>query len=340
MFWNRSKLAEEPTQKVKTMQPDYKNSRFGEIYLAGGCFWGVQAYFDRMIGVEYSEVGYANGKTAKTDYHSLRETEHAETLYLVYDPEKISLEQILGYYYGIIEPTVLNRQGNDIGRQYRTGIYYVDEADKALIEAVTAKEQEKYAEPIVTEILPLTNYMRAEEYHQDYLVKNPNGYCHIDLSNVPNTVPEIRAEDFPKPSKEEIREKLTDLQFNITQSCSTEYAFKNEYWDNHAVGLYVDVVTGEPLFLSTDKFDSGSGWPSFTKPIDSDVVKFYADNAFGMERVEVRSRSGNSHLGHVFPDGPEEDGGLRYCINSGALEFIPIEEMEQRGYGAFVSLLK
>jgi len=319
--------------------PNFADSRYKELYLAGGCFWGTQAYFDRMMGVIYTNVGYANGASDQTDYYSIDTTGHAETVYIVYDPEVLPLETLLTYYYGIIDPTVLNRQAYDVGTQYRTGIYYVDEEDLAIINQVTEEEQKKHKDRIVTEIQPLRNYVLAEDYHQDYLVKNPWGYCHVDLSSIPNEKPRVEAEDYYKPSLEEIRKMLTPEQFAITQEDDTEYAFDNEYWDNDELGIYVDIVTGEPLFLSTDKFDSGCGWPSFSRPIQSDVVIYNNDYSHLLARIEVRSRVGDSHLGHVFMDGPKEEGGLRYCINSGSLEFIPYDQMEERGYGAFQTLL-
>jgi peptide methionine sulfoxide reductase msrA/msrB len=332
----------EEDSKIESFKivPDYKNSRYKEIYLAGGCFWGIQAYIDRIVGVEYTNVGYANGKSEETDYYSIKETGHAETVYVVYNPEKITLEELLGYFYGIIDPTSLNKQGNDQGSQYRSGIYYVNEEDKKIIKAATENEQAKFSEKIVTEIQPLENYILAEDYHQDYLEKNPDGYCHINLSNIPREKPKVNLEDYHKPPIEEIKEKLTNLQFRITQESSTEYPFQNEYWDNKEAGLYVDIVTGEPLFLSLDKYDSGSGWPSFTKPIQRDVITYHTDKSGGMERIEVRSRSGDSHLGHLFYDGPVEEGGLRYCINSGALDFILLDEFEEKGYGKFKVLFE
>ena len=320
--------------------PDYKNSRYKEIYLAGGCFWGVQAYIDRIDGVEYTNVGYSNGKSEETDYNSIKKTGHAETVYVAYDPEKITLDELLRYYYQIIDPTSLNKQGNDQGTQYRSGIYYVDEEDRKIIESVTAKEQAKYSEKIVTEIKPLENYVLAEDYHQNYLENNPGGYCHIDLSKIPREKPKVNPEDYPRPPIEEIKKKLTDLQFSITQESSTEYPFQNEYWDNKEAGLYVDIVTGEPLFSSLDKYDSGTGWPSFTRPIQWDIVTYYIDESGGMKRIEVRSRSGDSHLGHLFYDGPIEGGGLRYCINSGALDFIQFDELKDRGYEKFKVLFE
>ncbi len=336
IFLNRNNSSKEDSKSESLkIIPDYKNSRYKEIYLAGGCFWGVQAYIDRIDGVEYTNVGYANGKSEETDYNSIKKTGHTETVYVVYDPEKITLDELLGYYYGIIDPTSLNKQGNDQGTQYRSGIYYVDEEDKKTIESATAKEQVKFSEKIVTEIQSLANYVLAEDYHQDYLEKNPYGYCHIDLSKIPRERPKVNLVDYPKPSIEEIKKKLTDLQFSITQESFTEYPFENEYWDNKEAGLYVDIVTGEPLFVSLDKYDSGSGWPSFTRPIQWDVITYHADESGGMKRIEVRSRSGDSHLGHLFYDGPIKEGGLRYCVNSGALDFIKLYKLEDLGYEKF-----
>lgn len=328
----------EPSISTRVL-PNFSDSRYKEIYLAGGCFWGVQAYFDRIIGVVYTNVGYANGLSDETDYYSIEATGHSETVYVVYDPELLPLETLLTYYYGIIDPTVLNRQAYDVGTQYRTGIYYVDAQDLATIKKVTEAEQQKYNNLIVTEIQPLENYVLAEDYHQDYLVKNPSGYCHVDLSAIPNEKPLVRAEDYHKPSLMEIKNRLTAQQYSITQEADTEYPFENEYWDHEELGIYVDIVTGEPLFLSTDKFDSGCGWPSFSRAIQSDVITYQEDYSFILPRIEVRSRVGDSHLGHVFYDGLKEEGGLRYCINSGALEFIPYDQMEARGYGAFKPLL-
>lgn len=192
----------------------------------------------------------------------------------------------------------------------------------------------------MTEIEPLKNYVLAEDYHQDYLDKNPGGYCHIDLTQIPGEKPKVLLSDYPKPPLDQIKKNLTDLQFSITQENATESPFNNEYWDNKQAGIYVDIVTGEPLFLSSDKFDSGTGWPSYTRPIQWDVVTYYADDSLGVKRIEVRSRSGDSHLGHLFYDGPVKEGGLRYCINSGALGFIALDDMEEYGYGKFIVLLE
>ena len=213
-----------------------------------------------------------------------------------------------------------------------------NEQDKAVIEAALKTLQSKYQEPIQIEVEPLKNYVEAEEYHQDYLKKNPNGYCHIDIKKADE--PLIDDKKYPKPSDAELKQKLTALQYDVTQGKHTERSFSNEYWDNFAPGIYVDITTGEPLFSSTDKFESGCGWPSFTKPIAAEVAEYQRDNSFNMTRIEVLSRSGHAHLGHVFDDGPRDKGGLRYCINSASIKFIPLDEMEKQGYGDLIPFVK
>ena len=308
------------------------------IYLAGGCFWGLEAYMERIQGVTDAVSGYANGKGDTTNYQLLHATDHAETVKVTYDPNKISLDKLLQYYFRVIDPTSINKQGNDRGRQYRTGIYYQNEQDKAVIEAALKTLQSKYQEPIQIEVEPLKNYVEAEEYHQDYLKKNPNGYCHIDIKKADE--PLIDDKKYLKPSDTELKQKLTALQYDVTQGKHTERSFSNEYWDNFAPGIYVDITTGEPLFSSKDKFESGCGWPSFTKPIAAEVAEYQRDNSFNMTRIEVLSRSGHAHLGHVFDDGPRDKGGLRYCINSASIKFIPLDEMEKQGYGDLIPFVK
>jgi len=308
------------------------------IYLAGGCFWGLEAYMERIQGVTDAVSGYANGKGDTTNYQLLHATDHAETVKVTYDPNKISLDKLLQYYFRVIDPTSINKQGNDRGRQYRTGIYYQNEQDKAVIEAALKTLQSKYQAPIQIEVEPLKNYVEAEEYHQDYLKKNPNGYCHIDIKKADE--PLIDDKKYPKPSDAELKQKLTALQYDVTQGKHTERSFSNEYWDNFSPGIYVDITTGEPLFSSKDKFESGCGWPSFTKPIAAEVAEYQKDNSFNMTRIEVLSRSGHAHLGHVFDDGPRDKGGLRYCINSASIKFIPLDEMEKQGYGDLIPFVK
>ena len=302
-----------------------------EIYLAGGCFWGLEEYFSRISGVEKTTVGYANGQVEATNYQLIKETDHAETVQVIYDPNKISLRAILLYYFRVIDPLSMNKQGNDRGRQYRTGVYYLDDADREVIAQVFAEEEEQLGHKIAVELEPLRHYILAEDYHQDYLKKNPGGYCHIDVMDADQ--PLIDPATYPKPSQDELKTRLTEEQYQVTQESATERPFHNAYDQTFEEGIYVDITTGEPLFFANDKFASGCGWPSFSRPIAKDVVHYYQDLSHGMERIEVRSRSGNAHLGHVFTDGPREQGGLRYCINSASLRFIPKEEMEVEGYG-------
>ena len=304
-----------------------------EIYLAGGCFWGVEGYFKRIEGVKDTTCGYANGKTANPSYEDVcrHNTGHAETVRVLFDTDVINLEDLLIYYFRIIDPVSVNKQGNDVGTQYRTGIYYTDESLLPVIKAAVEREQRKYNEKIAVEVLPLENFYSAEEYHQNYLDKNPNGYCHINL-NLANE-PIVRSENYKKLDDKELKEKLTTLQYDVTMNAATERPFDNEFNSNFERGIYVDITSGEPLFLSTDKFESGCGWPSFSKPIQKDLVRYNEDLSLGRRRIEVRSNAADAHLGHVFDDGPSELGGLRYCINSAALRFIPIDKIDEEGYG-------
>lgn len=304
-----------------------------EIYLAGGCFWGVEAFFSRMIGILSTEVGYANGDGEETDYQRIKNTKHSETVYIVYDEEKISLKEVLNRYFTIIDPTSLNKQGGDVGLQYRTGIYYTDEQDVPVIEEVIKEKQKQVSKPIVVEVEGLKNYVRAEEYHQKYLEKHPGGYCHVDLSDIPGERPKIDVNDYTIMTEEEKEQKLTDLEYRVTQNSATEPPFQNEYHDLFEKGIYVDITSGEPLFLSEDKFESGCGWPAFSRPIEEGSIQYVEDNSFQMRRIEVRTKHSDSHLGHVFSDGPKELGGLRFCINSASLRFIPYDRMDEEGYG-------
>ena len=314
-----------------------------EIYLAGGCFWGTEKYFSKVGGVVETDVGYANGNTQNPTYEEVchHNAGHAETVRVLYNPSVISLEFILNLYYEVINPTSLNRQGGDTGTQYRTGIYYVDADDEEIIQNSINKLQEKYDKPIAIEVQPLKNYYPAEEYHQKYLDKNPNGYCHIGHEHFEKAE---SARDFsviykPQPI-EELKKILSELQYEVTQNSATEPPFSNEYFDNFEPGIYVDITSGEPLFVSSDKFESGCGWPSFSKPIDRKSLNELTDKTYGMIRTEVRSNKGNAHLGHVFTDGPVEAGGLRYCINSASLLFIPMDQMVNKGYGHLLHLVK
>lgn len=302
-----------------------------EIYLAGGCFWGTEDFMARLNGVVHTSVGYANGLVESPTYELVctGQTGYAETTYVVFDPKVITLDFLLKGFFKSINPTTLNKQGNDIGTQYRSGIYYVDLNQKSVIEHALGELQKKYAKPVVVEVLPIESYWLAEEYHQDYLKKNPGGYCHI-----PQSVLEFAVQYtmYEKQDKNQLKDSLDALAYEVTQNGATERPFSSEYDAFYEEGIYVDITTGEPLFSSKDKYDAGCGWPSFTKPITMPNVKFEDDYTHGMHRIEVKSHIGESHLGHVFNDGPKDQGGLRYCINGAALKFIPVSKMDENGY--------
>lgn len=331
--------------EVKTMK---------EIYFAGGCFWGTERFFSLVKGVTETEVGYANSRVKSPSYREVCDgnTGAVETVRVDYDPHTVSLPFLIDLYFKTIDPTSLNRQGNDVGTQYRTGIYYTDSADRAVIDEAVDRVRRHYANPIVVETKPLENFYPAEKYHQQYLANNPGGYCHINpglmrlAAKATDTYPRPRTDSigqnikYRKPSDEELRRKLTAEQYAVTQQGATERPFTNLYDREFRPGIYVDVTTGQPLFVSTDKYDSGCGWPAFSRPISPEVLTEHIDNSHGMKRVEVRSSAGEAHLGHVFPDGPRSEGGLRYCINSASLRFIPKYEMEAEGYGDYLPLVK
>lgn len=335
----------DPTQAVKEDVSDMTHEPFDQtyvqkegieaIYLAGGCFWGMEKLMQSIPGVVDVVSGYANGDSDIVPSYTkvtMGDTGYRETVRVEYDPTQVSLDAILFAYFMVIDPTIENAQGNDIGTQYQTGVYYVDDASKLTVERVAAIEKARN-EKFVVEIEALERFYDAEEYHQDYLMKNPGGYCHISQTEI-QVISEMIVDpgDYQRPSDAQIKAALTDLQYSVTQESGTELAFNNEYWDNHEKGIYVDVVTGEPLFSSNDKFDSGTGWPSFTRPIDENTLRLLEDDSYDMQRIEVRSRAGNSHLGHVFYNDPISPNGTRYCINSAALRFIPYEEMTDEGY--------
>ena len=328
---SNNKDKEEVSADVK----DVKNKN--EIYLAGGCFWGVEGYFKKIPGVIDTSVGYANGKTNSTNYRNLKKTDHAETVKIIYDKDIISLQELLEHYFRIIEPTSINKQGNDKGRQYRTGIYYTNKNDKLVINEIIRQKQENYDEKIAVEVATLNNFILGEDYHQDYLDKNPGGYCHINLALASEPL-ESKSELMEK-DKDKLKKELTEEEYSVTQENKTERAFTSKYDHFYEDGIYVDVVSGEPLFSSRDKYDAGCGWPSFTKPIDSNI-SYKSDESLHMSRVEVRSKKGDSHLGHVFNDGPVDKGGARYCINGASLRFIPLDKMEEEGYGDYIDKVK
>ncbi len=318
---------------------------------AGGCFWCSEADFEKADGVVDAVSGYTGGSAEDATYEKVSSgrTGHLECVQVTYDPAKISYDRLLDVFWRHVDPTDPGGQFSDRGAQYRTAIFYHDEEQRRKAEASkkTLTESGRFKEPIATEILPLAAFYPAEGYHQDYYKKNSLRYSLYRQGSgrdpfiarawgAPDAQPVAAAgPGYTKPSEAELRKRLSPTQYIVTQEEGTEPPFENEFWNSKQEGLYVDIVSGEPLFISADKYDSGTGWPSFTRPVDPNFVVEHEDRSHFMVRVEVRSRFAGSHLGHVFPDGPPPTG-LRYCINSASLRFIPRADMERDGYGEYL----
>lgn len=310
--------------------------RTRQICLSGGSSWELEAFFSKLPGVVKVITGYANGNINNPTYELVQgqKSGFAHAVLITYDIAQMQLDELLDNFFNVIDPTSFFEQKGCKGHQYRLGIFYMDADDQALTRQCMADAAPNYGKPLNIELALLMKFYAAEPQYQNYFSKNPDKPCLIDMSRI------TKYRKYARPNEAAVRDMLTPLQYNVVRYKVTEHAYSGEYTDFFEDGIYVDIITGEPLFCSADKYDSGTGWPAFTKPIDNFFVMQRPDRSGGVLKTEVISKIGGSHLGHIYKDGPANKGGLRYRINSAAVRFVPAADMTKEGYGEYMPLLK